>query len=111
MAIPIINELGLGLSLLLFSITNCLTNFVVGTFGLFHLKPRPAEIFWLNCVGMVFVLIGSVHEFNDGNISVPFVSRGAMISFVKSKPSELMEQMHKVSIETNSVVSFKRFIG
>jgi hypothetical protein len=58
MAIPIINELGLGLSLLLFSINNCLTNFIVGTFGLFGLKPRPAETLWLNIVGMGLVLVG-----------------------------------------------------
>ncbi|KAI6174571.1 hypothetical protein M3Y97_01005300 [Aphelenchoides bicaudatus] len=54
MAIPIINELGLGLSLLLFSITNCLTNFVVGTFGPFRVESKAGGDFLVKLHGNGF---------------------------------------------------------
>ncbi|KAI6195774.1 hypothetical protein M3Y94_01027300 [Aphelenchoides besseyi] len=77
-AIPIINELGLALSILMFSVTNCLVNFFIGSFGLFGTTARPPASTWLSICGLLMILIG-----------------GIMISFVKTKPSELMKELEQ----------------
>ncbi|KAI6170098.1 hypothetical protein M3Y98_01204200 [Aphelenchoides besseyi] len=77
-AIPIINELGLALSILMFSVTNCLVNFFIGSFGLFGTTARPPASTWLSICGLSMILIG-----------------GIMISFVKTKPSELMKELEQ----------------
>ncbi|CAD5210646.1 unnamed protein product [Bursaphelenchus okinawaensis] len=58
--VPIINELGLGLSLLLFSVMNSTTCFLVSTFGLFSTIARPSERLWLNLIGLVFIAAGGI---------------------------------------------------
>lgn len=62
MAMPIIQELGLGLALLLFSVMNTATCFTVSTFGLLGTIARPAEHIWLTVFGMALVLVGYVDE-------------------------------------------------
>ncbi|KAI6221006.1 hypothetical protein M3Y99_01568600 [Aphelenchoides fujianensis] len=59
-AVPIIEELGLGLAVLLFSVTNCVVNYAVGTFGMFATTARPPAIFWLSLVGMALVVVGAL---------------------------------------------------
>ncbi|KAI6243030.1 hypothetical protein M3Y99_00150800 [Aphelenchoides fujianensis] len=79
-AIPIIQELGLALAILLFNVTSCVVNYAVGTFGLFGTRARRPAVFWLSLVGMLFVVVG-----------------GVLISFVKTKPSELMAELERLS--------------
>ncbi|CAD5213836.1 unnamed protein product [Bursaphelenchus xylophilus] len=68
--VPIITELGLGLSLLLFSVMNTTTCFLVSTFGLLGTHARPADYMWLNVTGLVLVAAG-----------------GVLTSFVKPRPA------------------------
>lgn len=58
MALPLVNELGMGTACLLFSITNCFTNFSIGYFGLFYTTPRPPTNKWLLFSGLLFIVIG-----------------------------------------------------
>ncbi|KAI6243036.1 hypothetical protein M3Y99_00151600 [Aphelenchoides fujianensis] len=90
-AVPIIEELGLGLAVLLFSVTNCVVNYAVGTFGMFATTARPPAIFWLSLVGMALVVVG-----------------GILISFVKTKPSELMEEVERQSEDDGDSVPSAR---
>ncbi|CAD5209182.1 unnamed protein product [Bursaphelenchus okinawaensis] len=74
MSIPIINAIGLGRAVLLNSVTQCVIAFAVSTFGLLGTLARPADAMWLSLLGMLIVLIG-----------------GVLTSFVKGKPSELLD--------------------
>ncbi|CAD5213986.1 unnamed protein product [Bursaphelenchus xylophilus] len=74
MSIPIIGAIGLGQAVLLNSVTQCVIAFGVGTFGLLGTKARPADMMWLSLLGMVIVLAG-----------------GVLTSFVKGKPSEMLD--------------------
>ncbi|KAI6243017.1 hypothetical protein M3Y99_00149200 [Aphelenchoides fujianensis] len=86
-AIPIIQELGLALAILLFNVTSCVVNYAVGTFGLFGTRARRPAVFWLSLVGMLLVVVG-----------------GVLISFVKTKPSELMAELERLSPNRASAV-------
>ncbi|KAI6238339.1 hypothetical protein M3Y99_00704200 [Aphelenchoides fujianensis] len=59
-AIPIIQELGLALAILLFNVTSCVVNYAVGTFGLFGTRARRPAVFWLSLVGMLLVVVGAL---------------------------------------------------
>ncbi|CAD5228489.1 unnamed protein product [Bursaphelenchus xylophilus] len=69
--LPCIGELGLAVTVLLYSFTNCLTNWVTGYYGLFWTKARPPTTVWLNYIGLVFLLIG-----------------GLLIAFIRSPPKK-----------------------
>ncbi|KAH7716449.1 Protein W02D3.4 [Aphelenchoides avenae] len=84
MAVPIMNELGMGLGILLWSVTNSITSWATGNFGLFGTTPRPAESKWMNYGGLILTLVG-----------------GALISFVKIKPAPVVSETEsrKLSFE------------
>jgi glucose uptake protein GlcU len=56
--LPCIGVLGLGKCVLLYSFTNCLTNWACGNFGLFGTHARPPKVEWLNYIGLSVLLIG-----------------------------------------------------
>lgn len=56
--LPCISELGLGVTVLLYSFTNCLTNWFTGYFGLFWTIARPPHTLWMNYIGLVCLLVG-----------------------------------------------------
>ena len=71
--LPCIGQLGLGLTVLLYSSTSnhqilnrlitaldCLTNWFTGNFGLFGTKQRPPSVHWLNYLGLAGLLAGFV---------------------------------------------------
>lgn len=73
--LPCIGQLGLGLTVLLYSTTNwydfsiknirlfhvfSLTNWFTGNFGLFGTKARPPHIHWMNFIGLASLLTGCV---------------------------------------------------
>ncbi|KAI6198302.1 hypothetical protein M3Y99_01888800 [Aphelenchoides fujianensis] len=59
-ALRCVGELGLGMTVLLYSLSNCLTNWACGNFGLFGTKARPPHSILLNYVGVLSLLIGGV---------------------------------------------------
>ncbi|CAD5220740.1 unnamed protein product [Bursaphelenchus okinawaensis] len=69
--LPCIGELGLAVTVLLYSFTNCLTNWATGYYGLFGTNPRPPTVAWLNYIGLLFLLIG-----------------GVLIAFIRSSPKK-----------------------
>ncbi|KAI6200769.1 Transmembrane protein-like protein [Aphelenchoides besseyi] len=72
--LPVIRSIGLGVTVLLYSFANCLTQWIIGNYGFFSLTmshPPPAEKLWINYCGLVFLLIG-----------------GLMITFVKSEKKQ-----------------------
>ncbi|KAI1715261.1 transmembrane family transporters domain-containing protein [Ditylenchus destructor] len=60
MVVWIIGELGLGLTILLISITNCFVAYTISFFGLFWTIPRPPSNEWLSFVGLILIFIGGV---------------------------------------------------
>ncbi|PIC52408.1 hypothetical protein B9Z55_002527 [Caenorhabditis nigoni] len=57
-AIPIIQRLGLAVSILIWNTSNCLTGWAGGRFGLFGMKPQVPASPYLNYLGLIFVIIG-----------------------------------------------------
>ncbi|CAI2300749.1 unnamed protein product [Caenorhabditis sp. 36 PRJEB53466] len=57
-AIPIINRLGLAVSILIWNTTNCLTGWAGGRFGLFGMKASVPASPTLNYLGLVCVVLG-----------------------------------------------------
>lgn len=90
MAVPIMNELGMGLGILLWSVTNSIVSWATGNFGLFGTTARPAASSWMNYGGLVLTLIG-----------------GALISFVKIKPAPIVSgtEPRKVSFFSKCIAS------
>ncbi|KAI6192933.1 Protein of unknown function DUF1632 domain containing protein [Aphelenchoides fujianensis] len=56
----VISGLGLAPGLLIWSSTNCLTGWTIGRFGLFGIRAKPPASDWLNCIGLIAVLFGSL---------------------------------------------------
>jgi hypothetical protein len=56
--LPCIGELGIGLAVLLYSFSNCVTNWVTGNYGLFWTNARPPTNTLLNYTGLAGLLIG-----------------------------------------------------
>uniref|UniRef100_A0A1I7XNW7 Transmembrane protein 144 n=1 Tax=Heterorhabditis bacteriophora TaxID=37862 RepID=A0A1I7XNW7_HETBA len=59
-AIPIINRLGMALSILIWNTTNCLSGWAGGRFGLFGMNARPPASDILNYGGLACVIVGSI---------------------------------------------------
>ncbi|KAK5985889.1 Transmembrane protein [Trichostrongylus colubriformis] len=59
-AIPIISRLGMTIGILIWNITNCLTGWAGGRFGLFGMKANPPASEILNYGGLVCVIIGGI---------------------------------------------------
>ncbi|CAJ0941843.1 unnamed protein product, partial [Mesorhabditis belari] len=59
-AIPIMNQLGIGLGMLIWGITNCVMGWASGRFGLFGIKATTPSIIWLNYFGLAAVVVGGV---------------------------------------------------
>lgn len=57
-AIPIIQRLGLAVSILVWNTSNCLTGWAGGRFGLFGMNAQVPASPFLNYLGLVFVIIG-----------------------------------------------------
>ncbi|KAI1712458.1 transmembrane family of transporters domain-containing protein [Ditylenchus destructor] len=60
MVVWIIGELGLGLTILLISVSSCFVTYTVSYFGLFWTIPRPPSIEWLSFIGLILIFIGGV---------------------------------------------------
>jgi hypothetical protein len=56
--LPCIGQLGLGMTVLLYSCVNCLTNWTTGNFGLFGTKARPPNLEWMNYIGLGALISG-----------------------------------------------------
>lgn len=59
-AVPLIRRIGLGLGLLMWSSSKCLTGWITGRFGLLGMKPNPPASSSLNYVGVALVILGGV---------------------------------------------------
>ncbi|GMT18178.1 hypothetical protein PFISCL1PPCAC_9475, partial [Pristionchus fissidentatus] len=59
-AVPIMGELGIGLGMLVWGLTNVLTGWACGTFGLFGTKAHPPSNVFFNALGLTCVLAGGV---------------------------------------------------
>ncbi|KAJ1348768.1 hypothetical protein KIN20_004159 [Parelaphostrongylus tenuis] len=57
-SIPIMNVLGLGMGMLIWGVTNCVTGWAVGRYGLFGVNASIPTWPLLNYFGLVLVLIG-----------------------------------------------------
>ncbi|WKY00093.1 hypothetical protein Q1695_014737 [Nippostrongylus brasiliensis] len=57
-AIPIMNVLGLGMGMLIWGTTNCVTGWAVGRFGLFGVSATVPALPILNYIGLVMVILG-----------------------------------------------------
>lgn len=57
-AIPIIQRLGLAVSILIWNTSNCLVGWAGGRFGLFGMKANVPASPFLNYLGLIFVVIG-----------------------------------------------------
>uniref|UniRef100_A0A0K0DJR1 Transmembrane protein n=1 Tax=Angiostrongylus cantonensis TaxID=6313 RepID=A0A0K0DJR1_ANGCA len=79
-AVPIMNVLGLGMGMLIWGVTNCVTGWAVGRFGLFGINASIPTLPLLNYFGLLLVIIGCVFfsqmrptafvVTNDGNFGV-----------------------------------------
>eukprot|EP01123_Difflugia_compressa_P006312 TRINITY_DN18499_c0_g1_i1.p1 TRINITY_DN18499_c0_g1~~TRINITY_DN18499_c0_g1_i1.p1 ORF type:complete len:307 (-),score=45.46 TRINITY_DN18499_c0_g1_i1:2-832(-) len=70
MTVPIIKCVGLSMGMLLWGLANLLMGWASGRFGLFHLKPEPVNIYWLNNLGAVIAAIsGAAFAFIEPNTS------------------------------------------
>ncbi|KAF8359753.1 hypothetical protein PRIPAC_94748 [Pristionchus pacificus] len=59
-AVPIMGELGIGLGMLVWGLTNVLTGWACGTFGLFGTTAHPPSNVFFNALGLTCVLAGGV---------------------------------------------------
>ncbi|KAK6741164.1 hypothetical protein RB195_009179 [Necator americanus] len=59
-AIPIMNVLGLGMGMLIWGATNCITGWAVGRFGLFGVNGTVPEWPLLNYLGLLMVIVGGI---------------------------------------------------
>ncbi|VDM58836.1 unnamed protein product [Angiostrongylus costaricensis] len=59
-AVPIMNVLGLGMGMLIWGVTNCVTGWAVGRFGLFGINASIPTSPLLNYFGLLLVIIGCV---------------------------------------------------
>ncbi|GMR41337.1 hypothetical protein PMAYCL1PPCAC_11532, partial [Pristionchus mayeri] len=59
-AVPIMGELGIGLGMLVWGLTNVLTGWACGTFGLFGTTAHPPTNVFFNALGLTCVLAGGV---------------------------------------------------
>ncbi|CAB3403161.1 unnamed protein product [Caenorhabditis bovis] len=57
-AIPIINVIGIGMGMLVWGVTNCITGWAVGRFGLFGVDATIPSLPLLNYFGLILVIIG-----------------------------------------------------
>uniref|UniRef100_A0AC35U7Q4 MFS domain-containing protein n=1 Tax=Rhabditophanes sp. KR3021 TaxID=114890 RepID=A0AC35U7Q4_9BILA len=56
----VIDKFGLGVGMLLWNSSNCITGWATGHFGLFGLKPRQAKNLHLNILGLSCILISAI---------------------------------------------------
>ncbi|KAK5979204.1 hypothetical protein GCK32_015996, partial [Trichostrongylus colubriformis] len=59
-AIPIISRLGLAVGTLIWNVTNCLTGWAGGRYGLFGMKANKPASPILNYVGLMWVILGGI---------------------------------------------------
>ncbi|GMS88935.1 hypothetical protein PENTCL1PPCAC_11110, partial [Pristionchus entomophagus] len=59
-AVPIMGELGIGLGMLVWGITNVLTGWACGSFGLFGTQAHPPTNVFFNALGLTCVMAGGV---------------------------------------------------
>ncbi|KAI6217836.1 hypothetical protein M3Y99_01748600 [Aphelenchoides fujianensis] len=82
--LPCIGVLGLGKCVLLYSFTNCLTNWACGNFGLFGTHARPPKVEWLNYIGLSILLIGNATTGDP--LQLKKVNVKQIVAIVKNKP-------------------------
>ncbi|KAJ1373197.1 hypothetical protein KIN20_035545 [Parelaphostrongylus tenuis] len=59
-AVPTMSFLGMALGMLIWNISNCLTGWASGRFGLFGMKANPPASSFLNYAGLVCVIAGGI---------------------------------------------------
>jgi hypothetical protein len=99
--LPCIGELGIGLAVLLYSFSNCVTNWVTGNYGLFWTNARPPTNTLLNYTGLAGLLIGG-----EKLKTVKFnYFLGALITFVR--PEKARQKLSAISTLDILPVSLK----
>lgn len=87
-AIPIIQRLGLAVSILIWNTSNCLTGWAGGRFGLFGMKAQVPASPSLNYLGLIFVVIG-----------------GSIFAQVKSEPAPATKKSNRASFDMENLNS------
>ncbi|PAV88101.1 hypothetical protein WR25_09111 [Diploscapter pachys] len=87
-AIPIMNVIGMGLGMLIWSVTNCVAGWACGRFGLFGIKATIPNNPILNYIGLGFVVLA-----------------GFLFSKVKTRPSISPGSADVIRVENESGVT------
>ncbi|KAI6187411.1 hypothetical protein M3Y98_00240300 [Aphelenchoides besseyi] len=97
--LPCVGQIGLGLTVLLYSFTNCLTNWIIGNYGFIGLtKARPPKNSILNYVGLIFLLLGGILMFfiksdlKRPNLPTP-TSQSSMTGMISNEKTDVLNQI------------------
>ncbi|VDK26808.1 unnamed protein product [Anisakis simplex] len=66
-AVPLVETIGLALTLLLCNTVSCIMGWATSRFGLFGLNPAPPKSDTLNYIGLVLLIVGYVFELEIGD--------------------------------------------
>ncbi|MFH4984030.1 hypothetical protein AB6A40_010739 [Gnathostoma spinigerum] len=93
-AVPVMNNLGMALGMLIWNTTACILGWATSRFGLFGLKKAPPKSNVLNYIGLVLVIAGGViytfvksvpYQPSTGNLSDRVTSIDAEVTRGRSK--------------------------
>ncbi|KAI6214367.1 hypothetical protein M3Y94_00259700 [Aphelenchoides besseyi] len=97
--LPCVGQIGLGLTVLLYSFTNCLTNWLIGNYGFLGLtKARQPKNAILNYIGLMFLLFGGILMFfikpnlKQPNLPTP-TSQSSMTGMISGEKTDVLNQI------------------